>query len=156
MFVDYISMNFWSFCTHFNIYFSFWRFWNAASFNLVLTSFSLEYVITRSYFCHFPVLARIFWQSSGFVDHFCKQCFYVSCFYFCSFHKNKPAGWSIQLDFCNIDTSRNFPFWRWRETITRPASASCYYSNCHWPRAWRRFRRTRPSRPSAADSLRWQ
>lgn len=34
-------------------------------------------------------------------------------------------------------------------------SASRFHSNCHWPRAWRRFQRTRTSRPFAANSLRW-
>ena len=86
-------MNFWSLYTHFNIYYSFWRFWNAASFNLVLTSFSLEYGIRLSDFCHFPVLARIFfWRSPGFVDHFCKQSFTYLVFAFFPFTKtNLPA-----------------------------------------------------------------
>ena len=148
-------MNFWSLCTHFNIYCSFWRFWNAASFNLVLTSFSLEYVITVVFLPFSRFSAYFFDDLPVSLTISVSDVFTYLVFTFVPFTKtNLPADpYNRFLQYWHF---AQFPFGRWRETITRPAWASCHYSNCHWPRAWRRFRRTRPSRAFAADSLRWQ
>ena len=96
-------MNFWSLCTHFNIYCSFWRFWNAASFNLVLTSFSLEYVITVVFLPFSRFSAYFFDDLPVSLTISVSDVFTYLVFTFVPFTKtNLPA------DFCNIDTSRNF------------------------------------------------
>lgn len=150
----------WSLCTHFDVNCSFWRFWNAASFNLVLTSLvcqlPFECIITYESSCISLLLRGFYGRNHGLIDHSFVQCSQIPWFHFCFFYKNKFAGWScIQWRSCNIDTSRFFlsqgggkqspvPF-RHRVSIATATDRERGVG----------FGRTRTRRAFAADSLRW-